>query len=594
MDNNTIKKRLSALRAEMQQLNIDAWYISGTDPHSSEYLPDRWQTRAFIAGFTGSFGMVVVTQSEAALWTDTRYFLQAAEQLEGTGIVLMKLRVPDAVSPEFWLTQKLLEGSRVGMDAQTVSVAAYRNFENTLAKDKIALLETPDLLEQIWDERPSPSAEKVFELGLEYAGVSRCEKQAKVASELKKVGADYQVISMLDELAWLYNLRGNDIDYNPVFTGFAIIGKNENYLFVDSLKVEQSLRNSLEEDGVQLNEYADFYTFLAKVAEKKILVDSSSLNFSAYSLLAEANEIIESTSIVSLLKARKNETEVSGFKNAMKKDGVALLEFHYWLKNTLGEKTITDYDIGVKLKEFRAKQSGFKGESFPPIVGYKSRGAIVHLSVSADNAEPLSREGVLLFDSGGQYFDGTTDITRTVALGEVSSQQKIDFTLVLKGMIALSSAKFPYGTKGCNLDMLARQSLWKYGMNYGHGTGHGVGHFLNVHEGPMAIRQELNENILEPGHVMSNEPAFYREGLYGIRTENMMVCVEKEETEFGRFLGFKTLTLCPIDTKLIQLDLLTREEKDWLNNYHKKVNEELQPLLSDKYHQFLDELTAAI
>ncbi|WP_346853975.1 aminopeptidase P family N-terminal domain-containing protein [uncultured Draconibacterium sp.] len=594
MIKNTISNRLSALRAEMHKLNIDAWYISGTDPHSSEYLPARWQTRMFISGFTGSYGMVVVTKDEAALWTDSRYFLQAAEQLEGTGIQMMKLRIPDAVSPEMWLGKKLKAGSRVGMDAQTVSVAGFKSFENTLAKYEIETVETPDLLDNIWSDRPLDSAEKVFELGLEYSGVSRKEKQENIAADLQKSGADYQVVSMLDELAWLYNLRGNDISYNPVFNGFACIGKNDSYLFVESLKIEAGLKSILEKDGVTLLPYAQFYDFLSGVSGKKILVDPATLNYAAYSALIQNNELIESTSLVSLLKSRKNETEIAGFKEAMKKDGVALVEFHYWLKNHIGKETISEYNIGVKLKEFRAKQADFKGESFPPIVGYKSHGAMVHLIVGPDDAFPVEADGILLFDSGGQYLQGTTDITRTVALGAVSEQQRTDFTIVLKGMIGLTNAVFPFGTKGCHLDILARKPMWENGMNYGHGTGHGVGHFLNVHEGPMAIRQEYNENRIEPGNVMSNEPAFYREGLYGIRTENMIVCVEKEVTEFGRFLGFETLTLCPIDTTLIRVELLTTEEKDWMNNYHKKVNEALKPLLSDNLHLFLDQLTAEI
>ncbi len=589
-----IHKRVAGLRAEMKKLNLDAWYISGTDPHSSEYLPDRWKTRAFISGFTGSYGMLVITRNEAVLWTDSRYFLQAAEQLEGTGIEMKKLRVPDAVSPEVWLTETLKEGSRVGLDAQTVSLGGFRNLKTVLAKKNIALIKTPDLLEEIWEGRPSIPADKAFELGVEYAGASRKEKQEALANELDKTGADLQLVSMLDELAWLYNLRGSDIKYNPVFTGFGLIGKCESYLFIESNKVDADLRISLEKDGIQIKGYTGFYEFLRGISGKTIYVDSSTLNYAAYSALAEKNEIQEGTSRVSILKARKNETEIAGFRQAMKKDGVALMGFLYWLKNTIGKQVLTEYDIGLKLKEFRTQQADFKGESFPPIVGYKSHGAIVHLSVGPDDALPVDADGILLFDSGGQYLDGTTDITRTVALGKVSEQMKTDYTLVLKGMIGLTKARFPYGTKGCHLDILARQALWNQGMNYGHGTGHGVGHFLNVHEGPMAIRMELNENLVEPGNVLSNEPAFYREGMYGIRVENMMVCIEKETTGFGLFLGFETLTLCPIDTSLIQLDLLIAEEKDWLNNYHRKVKAKLKPLLEEKYHQLLDDLTKEV
>jgi len=589
-----IKQRLTALRVEMRKLGIDAWYISGTDPHSSEYLPKRWETREYISGFTGSYGLVAVTLEKAALWTDSRYFLQAADELEGTGIEMMKMRVADAVSPETWLSRNLPAGSKVGLDAKSLTVDAFRSLQKGFLKKDIELVETPDLLEAIWEDRPAAPDDKVFELDVKYAGVARPEKQQKIAGELAGVGAGVHVVSMLDELAWLYNLRGSDVPYNPVFTAFAVIGKNESILFVDPEKIDSELKSKLEADGVTLKDYTTFYSYLAEIKGKTIFIDPSTLNFAAYSALAGKNEIVEGTSLVAIQKAIKNETELKGFRNAMKKDGVALVECLHWLKDTIGKTTITDYEFGNKLAEFRAKQEGFKGESFPPIVGYKSRGALVHLHIGADDALPLEADGVVLFDSGGQYIDGTTDITRTVALGPVSDQFKTDFTLTLKGMIGLTQAKFPYGVKGCHLDILARQALWENGMNYGHGTGHGVGHFLNVHEGPMAIRLEYNENLMLPGQVLSNEPAFYREGQYGLRTENMMVCVERETTEFGRFLGFDTLTLCPIDTTLIKVDLLTDKERKWLNDYHQWVNDQLKPLLNDKYHKFLDELTAKI
>ncbi|HYQ56593.1 MAG TPA: aminopeptidase P family protein [Draconibacterium sp.] len=586
-----IHKRLAALRAEMKELNLDAWYISGTDPHASEYLPDRWQTRKFISGFSGSYGMVVVTQNEAALWTDSRYFLQAAGQLEGTGIEMQKLRVPDAMLPEEWIGNKLAKGSRVGMDTQTISVKAYKTFEYELGKKGIALVETADLFEKIWENRPSISSNMVFEPDLKYTGLPRKEKQQQLIALTKKAGSDFHLITMLDELAWQFNLRGSDISYNPVFYGFALIGANESYLFVEQNKLDDKTQNSLINDGVVLKDYSTFYTFLSELKGRNIFIDTATANFKAYSNLLPDNSLMEGTSIVSLLKARKNNTELDGFRKAMLKDGVALTKFLFWLKNNVGKNQINAYDAGVKLKEFRAKQNGFKGESFPPIVGYKSQGAIVHLSVGADDALPIEADGILLFDSGGQYFEGTTDITRTVTLGKISEQQKNDYTLVLKGMIALSMAKFPYGTKGCHLDILARKPLWEQGLNYGHGTGHGVGHFLNVHEGPMAIRQDYNPNFIEPGHVVSNEPALYREGQYGIRIENMIACIELEETGYGKFLGFETLTLCPIDLNLVQTELLSPVEKEWLNDYHEKVKKALEPLLEDKYHAFLDELT---
>lgn len=591
---NKMDNRLNALRTEMQKLNLDALYISGTDPHTSEYLPAKWQTREFISGFTGSYGVVVVTNEDAGLWTDTRYFIQAEEELKGTGITMNKLRVPEAVLPEIWLSQKLLSGSRVGIDAQTISVAGYKNLLNTLFEKNIELVQIPDLFENIWENRPQISLDKVFELELKFAGQSRKQKQKQIAEHLHNIGVDYHVVSMLDELAWLFNLRGTDINYNPVFTGFGLVGENENYLFVDKNKLPDELCVNLQNEGVILKDYSKFYSFLREVKNSKVFLDSSSTNYSIYSALKNENEIVEGTSVIAKLKAIKNSTEIAGFKNAMIKDGVALVEFHAWLKTNIGKTEISEFTVGQKLKEFRSKQKGFKGESFPPIVGYKQHGAIVHLSVGEEDALPVEAEGILLFDSGGQYFDGTTDITRTVALGEITAQQKHDYTLVLKGMIALSCAVFPLGTKGCHLDILARKALWENAMNYGHGTGHGVGHFLNVHEGPFAIRQEFNENAIEPGMVMSNEPGFYREGEYGIRTENMMVCVEKQETEFGKFLGFETLTLCPIDTTLIDLDLMSSEEKSWLNNYHKRVNTELKPMLISELHGFLNELTKEI
>lgn len=591
---NTIQYRISVLRAEMGKLNLDACYISGTDPHLSEYLPAHWQTRLFISGFTGSYGMVVVTMDEVGLWTDSRYFLQAEEQLEGTGILMNKLRVSNAVLPEVWLTQKLSAGSCVGIDAQTISVVGFKNLKNILAEKKIDLVQTPDLFETIWHNRPQISSNSIFELGLQFAGVSRKEKQTQIANCLKETGTDYHVVSMLDELAWLYNLRGSDVSYNPVFTGFGLVGENESYLFVDKDKLPGELFSKLQNEGVVLKGYSEFYLFLNGIKNKKVFVDGSTANYSIFSSLNETNEIVNGTSIVAKLKALKNKTELEGFRLAMKKDGAALIGFYAWLKMNIGRTEISEFDIGQKLDEFRSKQKDFKGESFPPIVGYKEHGAIVHLSVGEEDALPVEADGILLFDSGAQYLDGTTDITRTVALGKVTEQQKHDYTLVLKGMIALTEVKFPYGTKGCHLDVLARKALWGNGMNYGHGTGHGVGHFLNVHEGPVAIRQELNDNLIEPGMVMSNEPAFYRKGEYGIRTENMMVCVEGEKTGFGQFLGFETLTLCPIDTTLINRKLLAKDEIEWINNYHKKVNYKLKPLIKQELHEFLNNLTKEI
>ncbi|MFW5774219.1 MAG: aminopeptidase P family N-terminal domain-containing protein, partial [Tangfeifania sp.] len=383
---NEIRLRLKALRLEMLKRDLDAWYISGTDPHASEYLPDRWQTRAFISGFTGSYGIVVVTQEEAGLWTDTRYFLQAEEQLKGSGIKMYKLRVPDAVSPEEWLARKLDRGSKVGFDPQTLTVANYRNLNNSLQKKGIGTVQTPDLFEKIWEDRPEIPKDEIFEPDTKYTGLSRKEKREQVALKLKGLGADFQVVTALDELAWVFNLRGTDIAYNPVFTGYGAIGKNESLLFTDPAKIPAKLRVRLEKERVELHEYSAFWEWLKTVKNRTVLIDPYSANFAVWEALHADNSLKKETSVISLLKAQKNDTELAGFREAMKKDGAALVEVIFWLKNNIGKKEITEFTVAQKLAECRAKQDGFQGESFPPIVGYKEHGAIVHLNVGPENA----------------------------------------------------------------------------------------------------------------------------------------------------------------------------------------------------------------
>ncbi len=591
---NEIRNRIKALRLEMMKCSLDAYYISGTDPHLSEYLPERWKTRAFISGFTGSAGMVAITQEEAGLWTDSRYFLQATEQLKGSGIKMFKLRVAGSVSPEIWLSTVLSAGSKVGCSPKTHSVANFRKLKNTLNKKDIQLIETDDLLDNIWEDRPANPNNEIFELTVENAGLSRKEKREQVVAELKKEDADLHIVSSLDELAWLINLRGSDIRYNPVFTGYGATGKNESYLFVDTKKIPADLAGRLKKEKTEVLEYDDFYSWLKSLRSRKIYIDPATANHAIFQAIQAENIVKEGHSIISSLKAVKNQAELNGFKEAMRKDGAALVHFLYWLKNNIAKENLTEYSIGLKLAEFRSIQTGFIGESFAPIVGYLEHGAVVHYSATPEIALPVKAEGILLFDSGGQYLHGTTDITRTVALGKTSANQRKDFTLVLKGMIALSKAVFPEGTKGFHLDVLARKALWENGLNYGHGTGHGVGHFSNVHEGPVSIRQEFNEVPIKTGMVISNEPGIYRENEYGIRIENLIVCVEKAETEYGRFLGFDTLTLCPIDTSLIENELLETAERNWLNDYQQKVYQELKPLLPEELQSFLKEITLPV
>lgn len=592
---NEIKNRLKAVRFEMLKKDIDAFYISGTDPHSNEYLPEKWKIRQFITGFTGSYGVVVITQEDTCLWTDSRYFIQAKEQLKGSNIKMFRMGVPDTVSPEQWLSGKLKRESKVGFEPETLTVNGFRTLQRELNAKGSILVKTAGLFDKIWENRPEIPCSNIYDFPLKYAGMSRKEKLKQQTAELKKAGACFQIISMLDELAWMFNLRGDTVNCSPVFTGYGVVGKNEMILFTNKAGISPQLLMQFEKEKIAVFEYDDFFAWLNKTSGTKIFIDPSTLNYSVFEILEKnGNSIIEGTSPVALKKAQKNNVELNGFRNAMVKDGTAMVEFLYWIRKNIGKSPITEYTVGRKLDEIRSKQEEYCCESFPPIVGYKSHGAIVHLSVNPDNALPLEPQGLLLIDSGGQYKNGTTDITRTIALGEVTDQQKIDFTLVLKGMIALTAAVFPVGTKGCQLDILARKPLLERGLNYGHGTGHGVGHFLNVHEGPAAIRTDSNPNPIEPGMVFSNEPGIYRNNLYGIRIENMIVCVEKEVNEFGKFLGFETLTLCPVDTSLIDFELLTPAEKEWLNAYHLRVNNELAHCLDNEHRVFLAEITKPV
>ena len=591
---NSVKDHIDRLRRWMASEGLDAIYLPCTDPHMGEYLPSRWQVREFITGFTGSYGSVAVTADEAILWTDTRYFLQAELQLAGSGIRMMKLRVPGAILPEEWLASVLPSGSCIGMDLNTISIELYRDFEKIFKKKELRIQPVPDPFNLIWDNRPELPDEKIFCLDIKYAGLSRSEKFKIICSELEKRNSNLTIVSALDDLAWAFNLRGNDISYNPVFTGYGIIGPDRQILFTNRRKIPPELEKELRSEGIELYEYSDFLTYLENLRGFRILLDPLSTACSVRTALEDKNPVAENVSVITLLKVRKNPVEIEGFRSAMRKDGVALVKFLCWLKNHIGSEKITEFTVGRQLALFRNENEGFRGESFPPIVGYRDHGSLVHFTVSEENANSIEKEGLLLFDSGGHYNEGTTDVTRTVALGKVTQRQKTDFTLALKGVIALSTVRFPLGTKGCHLDILARKALWDNGLNYGHGTGHGVGHFLNVHEGPMAIRQEYNPNTIEPGMVLSNEPALYRDGQYGIRTENMMVCVEAEETEYGKFLGFETLTLCPIDLNLIEKELLTDSERVWINSYHRWVRKELTPLLEPEFQDYLREITAEL
>jgi Xaa-Pro aminopeptidase len=587
-------ERLAALREQMKEKGIAAFLVNGSDPHMSEYVAKRWKTRDFISGFTGSYGWLAITLHEAALWTDSRYYLQAEHELDGTGITMLKARLPESIPTEKWVTERLNDGDTVCFDGSCYSMAEVTDFIATFKTRNINIDAETDLLHAIWHARPEIPDGKIMEHPVLYAGKTRHQKFSEIRQELKTQGCDMQILTALDDLAWTFNLRGNDVDFNPIAYAYGIVSTNEAVLFCDRKKINATLFETLKSEQIQVFDYQHIFIYLRQISDKKIWIDPHRTSYLIYKSVADKNIVLSRLSIPCKLKSIKNSAEIFGFRKAVLADGLALLDFQLWLTENIGEKRITEYDVALKLTECRSKQKGYRGDSFYPIVGYKAHGAIVHYSVTEADSLELQPEGMLLFDSGGQYEFGTTDITRTIALGKVTAQMKRDFTLVLKGMIALSSAKFITGTIGCHLDILARKAMWTNGLNYGHGTGHGIGAYLNVHEGPMGIRLDVNNQPILPGMVLSNEPALYREGEYGLRTENMILCVQDEINNFGNFSSFETLTLYPIDLNLLDTALLTVEEIEWINNYHEMVYEKLSPYTSNNQHNLLKTLVTPI
>ncbi|MBP1639917.1 MAG: putative aminopeptidase [Bacteroidetes bacterium] len=591
----TISSRIDVLRQKMDAKGIMATIIPSTDPHASEYVADYWKERQWISGFTGSAGTVVVTNNKAGLWTDSRYFLQAGLQLEGSGIDLFKDGLPDTPSITAWLGEVLPAGSRVGINPLVFSVSAVENLQSELAETGLVLSTDVDFIKTMWTDRPALPDAPVDIYPLEYAGKSAKDKIADIRTILEKKGADSYLFTGLDEIAWIFNIRCSDVEYNPVVIAFGAIDKQKATLFVSPQKISHNVAALLADEGIEVAPYNAVFDYIATLhVHSKVLLDKGKTNFALYQDIPSHCTVVGIQSPIFYAKSIKNAVELAGTRNAMVRDGVALTRFFMWLEANVPSGTLTELSIAEQLCKFRAEQALFKGESFGTIAGYKDHGAIVHYSATAESNATLQPEGLLLLDSGGQYLDGTTDITRTVALGPVTTEEKTDFTLVLKGHIALGKAKFPQGTRGSQLDILARNSLWQRGWNYGHGTGHGVGHFLCVHEGPQSIRMDENATQLVPGMIISNEPGMYRAGKHGIRSENLVTVVEAEKTEFGQFYAFETLTLCPFDTSVLDLSLLTAEEKTWINHYHQTVYERISPLLNDEEKAWLKKKCAAI
>ena len=577
-----VAERIAALRALMKKNGIDAYLITGTDPHLSEYTPEYWKTRAWISGFTGSYGKVLVTLEDALLWTDTRYFLQAADELSGTGIRLMKERVVDAISLDSWVVENLKPGSKFALDGLTLSTAEAASLKSKLGANGIIFDSDLDLVAEIWQNRPPEINSPIYEHPANFAGKSRTEKMELVRKMLLAKEIDSTVVSMLDDVAWLFNLRGNEIEYTPLFSAYVYLDLENCWLFIQAEKLSASISDQLEKEGIQIAPYDQFVSFLSRIHGKRVQIDPLRSNFQLSNAMAGLNIIETSVSLTTQIKSVKDLIEINNIRNAHLKDGAAMVNFIYWISHNIEIEPITEVSAGKMLFQFRSRQPHFIGESFYPIVGFGPHGAIVHYHATESTDVAISKHNLLLIDSGGQYLDGTTDLTRTICLGHASKEQKMDFTLCLKAHIALANALFPEETRGHSLDAIARNPLWNSELNYGHGTGHGIGYFLSVHEGPMSIRAEFNNQSIRKGHLLSNEPGIYRTDKYGIRIENVILCQEFSQTEFGKFLCFETISLCPIDRQLIVIELLSKEELNWINQYHEKVFKQISPLITEK------------
>ncbi|MFL0267010.1 aminopeptidase P family protein [Candidatus Clostridium radicumherbarum] len=590
-----IKERTQKLRQLMKDNKMDAYIVPSFDAHQSEYVADHFKCREWISGFTGSAGTVVITLEDAGLWTDGRYYIQAEKQLEGSDIKLFRMSDPGVPSYTEWLKEVLKEGSTVGFDGSVFSVDMVNSMEKELKAKKISLKTDLDLIDELWKNRPEIPKGPIFIHEVKYAGKSRVEKLKVVRDEMKNAGANYYLLTSLDDIAWLLNIRGNDVPNNPVIIANAIVGESKCYLFVDALKVPSDVKLELENDDVEINGYNEIQQFLQELKDKDgIIFDANKTNVTLFNSINSNAAKTACSNVTTKLKGIKNDTEIKNIRSCEIKDGTALVKFIKWLKDSVGKEEITEFSAGEKLEDFRKQQELFIGPSFDTIAGYKDHAAMMHYKAAKETAYTLKEEGFFLVDSGGQYLDGTTDTTRTIVLGKLTEEEKRDFTLVLKGFIALSKAKFLYGATGSSLDILARQPIWEVGLDYKCGTGHGVGFLLNVHEGPQAIRKDVNNIILEKGMILTNEPGIYKEEKHGVRTENMMLVSYDEETEYGQFMRFEAVTYCPIDLAGINKEMLAENEIKWLNDYHKAVFEKLAPHLNDEEKAWLMEETREI
>lgn len=593
---HTINERVDRLRSWMKENGFTAFVFPSSDPHNSEYVADHWKSREWISGFSGSAGTAVVTLEHAALWTDSRYFIAAEKELNGTGFQLMKLRVEGTPSVSEWLASELstYEKAVVGLDGNVNSFAEVAAMEQELAtKGNITVRTDADPMAELWTDRPVIPDNMVSLHPLEYSGESTSSKISRVRKHLLDCGADGLLVTALDEIAWVLNLRGSDVHCNPVFVSYLLISPENITLYINNVKLPEEVKAYLVSEHIDVQAYDSVVEGLRLYAGKSLLVDMSSTNYS----LATAvpfEKVRSGVSPIASMKAVKNKVEQDGFRAAMLRDGVAVVKFLAWLKSAVEAGGQTEISLDDRLTALRAEQPKFKGISFDTIVGYEAHGAIVHYEATPETDIPVEPHGLVLIDSGAQYLDGTTDITRTIALGKLSEEQRRVYTLVLKGHIQLDMCRFPAGACGSQIDALARAPMWREGYNYMHGTGHGVGSYLNVHEGPHQIRMEWRPAPLQAGMTVTNEPGIYLEGKFGVRIENTLLIVPAESTAFGDFLKFETLTLAPIDTAPIVLEMLSTEEREWLNNYHRRVYESLSPYLEGNEKEWLRKATLPI
>lgn len=595
----SIKERLHTLRELMCKKNIQAYIVVTDDFHSSEYVGKYFKVREYLSGFTGSAGTLVVLKDRAALWTDGRYFIQAEEQLKGSSIELMKSGQPNVPDITEYLYSSLNEGDTIGFDGRTVSNAFACKLIEALRDKSITLSYQVDLADEIWTDRPPLSREPVWELDVKYTGLSRKEKLGSVREKMAEAGADILLLTALDEIAWLLNLRGNDVACTPVFLAYKIIEKSSATLCVNKEILNDEIIHQLENDGISLADYNDFYSLISETDNDKIVqLDGSTANYCVIKSIPESTKIIDSQSPVVMMKAIKTPAEMNNIRAAHIKDGVAVTRFIYWLKHNTDKENITELSAAEKLEEFRAENDTYLGPSFEPIIAYGAHGAIVHYEATEETNVKIEPKGLCLTDTGGHYLEGTTDITRTIALGKLTQEEKTAFTLVLKGHLNLAAAKFKYGICGENLDYLARYPLWEHGLDFNHSTGHGVGYLLSVHEGPQRIYWNVYSNpkhyILEEGMVISNEPGYYLEDHFGIRHENLVLVRKGKKNSYGQFMYLENLTMVPFDRDAIDTALLNSAELEWLNAYHKKVFDTISPYLNGDELEWLKKTTEKI